>query len=192
VFITAVKRWAISNHLKKNVADRGTPFSGFHWTIIALSYLIEHHVVPNLHELARESPDLPRMQYGANVDVDIFAFIEKPSHVSTGHEINDLFQGFMDWLSRIDLLSLELDIRTSSVSVRPPKQRGFLVINDPCSMASINTVVAPSHQREHIVFGLKIRNAAEVALEQMQKNISVTDLVYPATSKNLRVDVAVP
>ena len=192
VFLTAVKRWAASNHLKKSVADRGIPFTGFHWTIIALSYLIGQHVVPNMHELAHGAPDITRMQYGPSVEADVFALIEERSHVSTGHEINDLFLGFITWLAQVDLLSFDIDIRSSNPTLRPPNQRGYLVIFDPCSATPINTVVAPNHQREHIVFGLRIRKAAELALDQLQRDISTTDLVYPATSMNLRIDVAVP
>ena len=192
VFITAVKRWATSNHLKKSVADRATPFTGFHWTVIALAYLIGHQIAPNLHELANRAPDVPRMQYGPSAELDVFASIEEQSHVSTGHEINDLFRGFVTWLSQTDLLSVDIDIRSSSLSMRPPNKRGYLVIMDPCSTTPVNTVVTPCHQREHIVFGLRVRKAAEVALDQLTKDISVTDLVYPATSMNLRVDVAVP
>jgi hypothetical protein len=195
VFVATIKRWARVNNISSPVALPSCPLNGFHWTIISLAFLIENNIIPNLGDLAKESMDIPRIQYGTNPSEHIFALIEESSHITTGHEIPDLFVNFVNWLSKIDLLSREIDLQTTSIVERPPMQRGYLVIRDPCSMTSINTVDSSIPQRDQIVFGLKVRKAASVAVEQM-KRASVSELVYTTLGarpgSNQRIDVAVP
>ena len=190
IFISAVKRWAKSVDLSSSVVRDSCLFSGFHWTVLALVFLIEQHVVPNLHDLARESSEMPRMQFGANKDLDVFALIENPSHIATGHEVGDLFIGFIEWLSHTDLLTRVIDLR--SVTVRQPNQRGYLVIHDPCKVSSVNTVNPLFHQRFQIVFGLKIRKAASDCLDALKQSRSISNLLYPPRGVFQRIDVAVP
>lgn len=192
IFISAIKRWARSHDLSLPVVKESCPFSGFHWTIVGLAFLIEQQVVPNLHELARASSDIPRMQFGANKDIDVFALIENPSHVSTGHEVGDLFIAFLEWLSQTDLLTREIDLRAITHVDRQPSQRGYLVINNPCKVNAVNTVNASFHQRHQIVFGLKIRRAASDCLDTLKKSRSISKLLYPPSGVFQRIDIAVP
>ena len=177
VVIALIKHWASFTGHSKPVVTLACPFSGFHWTILTLYFLIESDVIPNLHDVNPAAPDHVKVVYGPRPERDSFLNItdtKSARKLTVGHRTvsDDPFQlcgGFFDWLSSVDLLNVIIDIREAGKRrMIPTDRKGWIVVADPVQPGIHNTIRTDSGQKSQVEFAMKLRKTAKVVTEKLR------------------------
>jgi len=203
ILITMVKRWARCYGFSSPIALETCPFSGFHWTILALYFLIETGIAPNLHHVGvTRRDDVTRIQYGPSPLEHVFALVTRQQcnpPPATEIEMVQITGRFFEWLSSVDLLSQVLCIKKVGVCAPIQNTSGWIRVMDPCTVTEVNTVTASKNQKNQIVFALKIRKAAKQILDDCRKEgeKALSTQLYAkrmigGPGSRQKIDVAVP
>lgn len=171
VFISGLKHWARTCGFSSPVPFSNCPFSGFHWTILAIFFLTQTNLVPNLHATS----GAPRVQYGPG-RLDFWLVSDRVEGYSIGkYNIKEVFEFFFQWLGKTDLLA-------TSVSLQPNEffKRGWLNIFDPCAATIVNTVDA-NNQKDQVVFAMKLQREALLMTTLVKNATDISDLIYTKT-----------
>ena len=203
--VALVKHWARRSGYSRENSSKSSPFSGFHWTIIAIAFLIDANVVPNLHLLAAALPDAPREVFGPNPNSDSFVLV---SDSAVGRRLSrdpktqkltvkQLLGQFFLWLAEIDLLATAIDIKAEKVAFPSPR-KGWLWVADPTRAGECNTLANSTDQKLEVIFAMRLRRSAQsvlASLAQVTDEAEFTRILSARASVDgavVKVDAAVP
>lgn len=205
VFVGLVKRWARTCGFSSRIACESCPLTGFHWTIISLSFLIDSGIIPNLHIPCVKTASLDRIQFGPNSDTDSFAVI---TDEVVGHKLNKGFlksknstpneylAKFFGWLATADLLACSIKLQSAgSTGTSPTTTRGWLNIVDPCVPGDRNTIHPSISQKAIVRCAMTISREASKAAKILDET-KLAEYIYTKKTENdpnsRKIDVAVP
>lgn len=206
IFISMVKRWARASGISRRTASETCPLTGFHWTIIALHFLISIGLIPNLHIPSPRTTSLQRIQFGANAVIDTFAVIADEvvgRKVNKGSILNktknngmmEYLKQFFLFLASTDLLNQTISLQFAGVTNPAPSPRGWLSIVDPCLPGQVNTINPLLSQKSVVTCGMLIQRLAKTMAE-MDEEDRLAEFMFSqhAADKSNRetIDVAVP
>jgi hypothetical protein len=206
VVITFVKEWAIAFGFSSSVFRLNCPFSGFHWTILTLYFLIESGVLPNLHGLTRDFPSFQRVVYGPSPTEDSFLCVQDSTVAqqlmrnrrTISDDVFQLCAGFFDWLSAVDLLQVVFDLRTAgNRRIETTQRKGWIFIADPSKSGCVNTVEGELGQKSQVEFAIKLRRAAGIMPARLRgctENTFFKQLVSKSSTgmQTMRLEKGVP
>jgi hypothetical protein len=203
-----VKRWARKAGYSHEIPSANCPFSGFHWTILVLFFLIRIRLVPNLHRLGSVATQLPREVFGPRYDRDSFVVITDRavgSKISQGSParqlpLSHIIVRFFEWFSGLDVLSecvalqSASDLQTSQI----PVKLGWINVVDPCRAGWVSVIDPGIDQKSQVLFALKLARLAKKIFVQMRNagdERTIVDLItgrLTPDGPSSKVDRAVP
>ncbi len=206
IVVSLIKQWATSVEFSSPDVKLSCPFSGFHWTILILYFLVDVGVLPNLHKPTVESTEITKVIYGPNPERHSFACIKDPKHAQLllkgspgiADNVFQLCSGFFDWLASIDLLTVVIDMRLAgSGRMTTSNHKGWISIADPAMPGFYNTVNTFAGQKSQVEFALKLRKLASTMPAKLRGSTEATfikSLMSRAntTGPSLKIDKAVP
>jgi hypothetical protein len=175
-FVAIVKQWAQSSGFSQTLPTLQCPLTGFHWTVIALYFLIESGVIPNLHMLVNMFPESTREVFGPLIDRDSYLVVPD---ASAGRRLTEalkikpqnmkvIISRFFGWLSDTDLLSTAIDLKTAAASTQSPftTKKGWILITDPVRPGVVNTVITNQGQKSQVEFAMRLQRTARLVADQ--------------------------
>lgn len=206
VVISLIKSWARKAGYSFEIPSANCPFSGFHWTLLVVFFLIKIRMVPNLHRLSTVVSQLPKEVFGPRFDRDCFVVVsdrsvgEKLTHGSPSQQlsIGKVILDFFGWLSEFDLLSKCVALQVAGTTLSDfPIRLGWINVVDPCK-AGWASVIDPSiDQKSQVIFALKLARLARKIHSQLKHadEKTMTDLLTGRINPegpSRKIDRAVP